>query len=185
VSFDQDRSATPNADRPIGYPASMTTSAIRGRSEPVVAAPPSSNREIGLIWMADILGRLYESWPRKITLELHDTIEATDVQPCGIEDAASELWFDLGSWLEAEGIIRAGEGVLGDIAIDDAVLTARGFQLLGKPQPGETQGEKSIGAQLRELAKETVGAGAKDAAKKTASDLVGSFLGSFVKSFTS
>jgi hypothetical protein len=61
-----------------------------------------TNREIGLVWMADILARLYDTWPGLVTLELQDTVAATGVQPAN-EEAAHELWFNLGQWLEAEG----------------------------------------------------------------------------------
>jgi hypothetical protein len=74
------------------------------------------------------------------------------------------------------------EGSIGNVSLDDAVLTARGFELLGKPTPGT---EKSLGSQLSDFTKSTGREAAKEAAKKTASDLVGSFLGNFVKGLTS
>jgi hypothetical protein len=115
------------------------------------------------------------------TPELEDLHEASSTQAEG-QEATNELWWDLGQWLEAEGIIRMDDGVLGSVSLDDAVLTARGFELLRKPIPGT---EKSLGNQLGDLAKSTGKDAANAGAKKVASDLVGSFLGNFVKGFTS
>jgi len=140
-----------------------------------------TNREIGLVWMAYILAQLYDNWPGKVIIEMSEAIEATGTQPEGPEDVTAELWRDLGQWLEDEGIIRKGSGAIGEIFLDDAVLTARGFELLGKPTLGA---EKSLGSQLGDLAKSTGTEAAKEGAKK-ASDLVGLFLGNFVKGLTS
>jgi hypothetical protein len=38
-----------------------------------------TNREVGLIWMADVLARLYEAWPARVELELHETMKSTGV----------------------------------------------------------------------------------------------------------
>ena len=139
-----------------------------------------TNREIGLVWTADILGRLFELWPRKTNLEPEPTIDSTGVS-AELEDEAFKLWHELGEWLENEGIIRKERGFIGRPTIHRAVLTARGFELLGKPTPGT---EKSLGTQLGDLAKDVGKQAAKEGAKKAATDLVGSFLGNFVKGLT-
>jgi hypothetical protein len=43
-----------------------------------------TNREIGLVWMAYILARLYDTWPGKVTIEVVEAVEATGAHPDGV-----------------------------------------------------------------------------------------------------
>jgi hypothetical protein len=128
--------------------------------------------------MADILGHLYDAWPAPIDLEPAVSIEETGVAAADNEKT-DELWFNLGLWLEAEGIIRMDGGSLGSVDLSQAVLTAKGFEVLGKPTPGS---EKTFGTRMQELAKEAGRDAAKEGAKKAMAELAGSFFGSIMKS---
>jgi hypothetical protein len=67
------------------------------------------NREIAVIWMADILARLYDAWPEETTLKMKDTIDGTRIT-C---EKDAKVWSNLGQWLEEEGIIRKVAGEVG------------------------------------------------------------------------
>jgi hypothetical protein len=134
------------------------------------------NREIAQIWMAEILARLYDAWPEQTTLKVKDTIDVTGIT-C---EKNEKLWSDLGQWLEAEDLIRRATGTLDSVDFRHAVLTARGSEILGKPVPPGT--ETTLGTQLGEVAKD-IGKGAtKEGATKAVADLVGTLLGSMIKS---
>jgi hypothetical protein len=140
-----------------------------------------TNREIALVWMADVLGRLYDTWPGQVTLDPYVTIEETGVTPDG-QFETIKLWTDLFTWLEREGMIHKIQRDLGDSAINDVVLTAKGFGLLGEPVPGT---EKTVGSQLKDLAKEASTGAAAEAGKSAIGEVIGSVMGAFVKSMTS
>ena len=141
-----------------------------------------SNREIALAWLADLLSQLYENWPKRIDLDPMKTMERVGLHP---ESSAEmiELWLALGRGLQEEGIVRVGPKPLGRSLLRGAVLTMKGFHLLGKPMPGAPG--KSFGAELGELAKQAGKDATKDGMKsvsKEAAEWAGAFLGSLWKS---
>jgi hypothetical protein len=137
-----------------------------------------NNRELGLIWMADILSRLYETWPQQIFIEPWPTISATGVTPEGPHNMVI-LWDDLWVWLYEEGVVRFDRGadrrLITRGGIPSAVLTAKGFEALHQPAPGTS---RSFGDKLGEVAKEAEGS------KTAAAELMGSFFGAFIRGVT-
>ena len=96
-----------------------------------------TNREVGLIWMADVLTRLHDAWPERLTLYMKQTITDTGVKPSSRYD---KLWCDLWLWLVDEGLVRiksndqdqparSRRDLLGQ-RVEMAVLTAKGFDAL-------------------------------------------------------
>ena len=72
-----------------------------------------TNREIGLVWMADILGRLFELWPRKTNLEPEPTIHSTGVS-AESEDELSSYGTNLASgWRTKALFARNGASSVG------------------------------------------------------------------------
>lgn len=93
-----------------------------------------TNHDVALAWMADVVTRLHEAWPERITLTLDQTLEATAMRPPANRE--EKLWADLWLWLVEEGLVRIKQEQLEQLAgirrfvrrIDMAVLTAKGLE---------------------------------------------------------
>jgi hypothetical protein len=140
-----------------------------------------TNREIALVWMADVLGRLYDTRPEQVALDPYVTINETGVTPEGQLETI-KLWVDLFTWLECEGVIHKPQKDLGSVIINDVVLNSKGFGLLGEPAP---EVDKTVGAQLKDLARDAGKGAATEAGKSAIGEVIGSVMGAFVKSMTS
>lgn len=146
--------------------------------------PKLTDREQAQIWMAALLGRLYDSSPRKVDLALSD-IDPGSKEANIAESKQIELWFDMVDWLRSEGFIRIGQQQIATDEILDIVLTGRAYEVLGLPAPMSP--EKTIGSKLSEFAKdvgkEAGRSGLREAGKDLA-DKAGQFVGGLLKSFT-
>ena len=109
-----------------------------------------TNHEVTLLWMANILARLGEAWPARISLTLQGTLDATDAHPT---IPPQKLWCDLWLWLLEERLVRIkpeNEAQLSGFRrsvgqyIDLAVLTAKGLDTL-RNAPGPKTDEVSLG----------------------------------------
>jgi hypothetical protein len=65
-----------------------------------------TNRELGLVWMAAVLARLYDTGPKPAIISPDETIEGTGATLEGDPQEARQIGHGLGQWLEAEGIVR-------------------------------------------------------------------------------
>jgi len=137
-----------------------------------------NNREISEVWMADILSRLYDTWPQQVTMDIAATVDATKVAPEGQREIL-KVWSDLWRWLNAEGIVRMRPERGDTPQIHYAVLTAKGFEALKKSVPGTGE---SVGQKLGDLAKTAGKDVVMEGSKTAVAEVIGTFLASMLKS---
>lgn len=127
--------------------------------------------------MGFILGKLYQSWPKKINFDYEiasgSTVFLSDA------DFVGGLFDDCVDWLHENGYIVVGSITDGIGADHEAFygvrLSEKAYFILGGDA---VRGEKSIGAKLLDGVTEV----SSEAAKKSLSEALGEFTGGLVKS---
>ena len=103
--------------------------------------------------VAKIFVRLYAQFPRKITLYVDDISGPDEPDEFGLHHPRYEACFSAMVWLAEEGYLRFEEAVRQD-ALDQAVLTRRGFLLLASRSElgltGESAGDPPSVARRKE-----------------------------------
>jgi hypothetical protein len=125
-----------------------------------------SNRDIGNAWTAEILGALFESWPKRQDFNALD-LSATGILPRSEE--AEELFHDLILWLEQENYITVGHRNVAGNAYQVA-LTGKGYSVLGSMPASLSQ---PLGSRLKDVAKEA----GSEAGRQTIAGVVAMALG--------
>jgi hypothetical protein len=80
---------------------------------------------------------LYQAFPRPHTLFVEALIGKDEVDEFGMHSPRHLACFSALVWLAEEGWLRYGDTIRQD-AVDQAVLSGRGFMLLSTPAPGFT-----------------------------------------------
>jgi hypothetical protein len=105
-----------------------------------------TNHDAALLWATDVLKRLYEAWPERISLTMEQTLVATGAR---LRTREEKVWHDLWLWLVEEGLVRIEPEQVKQISkrhvaieqrIDAAVLTGKGLDTFFKE--GEIKKER-------------------------------------------
>lgn len=98
--------------------------------------------------LAKILSRLYAAFPRKTTVFVEDIIGADVPDEFGMHSDRHLACFAALLWLADEGYLRYEESIRQE-AIDQAVLTARCFNALSAPAPGDADDDPTLPGSVR------------------------------------